>query len=169
MTQPLTDDQLAAIRDRADAATANPVIDREPNSHHRPDIVSILTPDGDEIADRVRGEADAELWQHARADVLALLAEIDRYRERLAGHGLLTATNEQLLAKARDARAENDKLRRENQRLRAVADQYEAAIDRVNNACDAIEDHWRGDYDDDAEGARDAVARIRAAADDPQP
>lgn len=80
MTQPLTDDQIAAIHNRAKAATANPQLAREPNSHGRPDILSLLTPDGDEIADHVRIESDADLWHHARADVLALLAEIARLR-----------------------------------------------------------------------------------------
>lgn len=70
---------LAAIRERAESATPGPWV-AIPNV--RPAVVS---DDGDgywtDVADAFEEEADAEFVAHAREDVPALLAEVDRLRD----------------------------------------------------------------------------------------
>ena len=97
----MNDEELQAIRDRCDAATPGEwkirIIEPEfENNAAQDDIVSIVAPMW-EIADITTYErfvesswnpavdiADATFIAHARADIPALLAEVDRLRAALA-------------------------------------------------------------------------------------
>lgn len=76
----MTDDELAAIGARCEAATAGPWFDD-------PGIGGIRGPDHEDIVDDVTGmrrAEDRDFTIHARSDVPALLAEVRRLREIVA-------------------------------------------------------------------------------------
>lgn len=75
-----TDDRLAAIRVRAEAATDGPWLQLPPWKTVPTTRSAIISPNGD-IADRIETEEDAEFVAHAREDVPYLLDEVERLRE----------------------------------------------------------------------------------------
>jgi hypothetical protein len=84
---------VAAIRARCEAATADIEHTVEPNSHGRPDIHGMWSNSlGDDVADFGGNEADAVLFAHARADLLALLARVDELTAQLAANQAAAAT-----------------------------------------------------------------------------
>jgi hypothetical protein len=77
----ISDEELAAIKERTEQATPGPW------TNHEEEVVGqeVVDPAGRTLVD-VRGdheEADAEFIAHAREDVPALLAEIERLRALL--------------------------------------------------------------------------------------
>lgn len=80
-TAPLTDQQLADIRQRAEAATPGPW-------HLDEDDAEIWSADHSMVADiwePTHASMNGEFIAHARQDVPALLAEVARLRAQLAG------------------------------------------------------------------------------------
>lgn len=76
----MTPEELAAIRQRADAATSGPICVRQRGTLHDYDIDAPAgsTPFQGYTRGMFWRREDAEFYAHARADVPALLAEIER-------------------------------------------------------------------------------------------
>lgn len=91
MNERLTDEQLAAIRERADAATPGPWATALEVDHDGQYWV-VTPPDGSVLFSvckvghkgELKTEEDAEFIAHARQDIPALLAHIDALTAELA-------------------------------------------------------------------------------------
>lgn len=94
MNERLTDEQLAAIRERADAATPGPWKvawdgDADPDGAWSAEWPWLIRQDiypGKSVANLAEVEAsteDAEFIAYARTDIPALLAEIDRFKRAI--------------------------------------------------------------------------------------
>ncbi|MCG7345364.1 hypothetical protein MHZ92_14590 [Sporosarcina sp. ACRSL] len=77
MTERLTTEQLEAIRKRAEAATVGEWEYFNPRLYSH-SIVKSGDIDGRSIAKEISREADGEFIAHAREDIPALLAEVER-------------------------------------------------------------------------------------------
>ena len=78
MADPMTDEQLAAIREREKAATPGPWLRR-----HYTDCLPLIKMPNDEIQDITRVE-DADFIAEARTDVPSLLDEVERLKAAYA-------------------------------------------------------------------------------------
>lgn len=79
MSEPLTDDELTAIRGREQAATPGPWF-----YHPRTEEIYYGDPGDDRNNYMICNPEDFEFAAHARTDIPALLAEIDRLRAEVS-------------------------------------------------------------------------------------
>jgi len=123
--QPLTDEQLAAIQTRADAATPGPWWADSHEIYAGPDGIPAL---GEWVAETCvageleRSEANGRFVGAAREDVPALLAEVHRLRAEQGAAG------EQIRRITSQAVAEEDRLRAERDAARAQLEQLRAEV-----------------------------------------
>lgn len=179
---PMTDVQIAAIRERSDKATDGPWgVFRECGGRKRFGIATQKSLDDndtgelDAIVDYegrdsgILKEADAAFIAHAREDVPALLAEVARLQKVARLIGLhREAENQELRAEVERLKAENKKLEQEAAKLADLMCCYSDArcpveIDSINFSCP----HGRA-WDDDGcipfeDGCWRAAARKAAS------
>jgi hypothetical protein len=159
--QPLTDEQYAAIRAREAAATPGPwAIEWDHDDVTDAPFPVSLGPIGYLEHHGERDVADAEFVAHARADVPALLAEVDRLRAERAEAAQLS----------HQYRNECERLRAENEGMRAVQQVHMAGFEAVlliadrdpNAAADSSTWHEAIGYNDALSAVRDAIAHTAA-------
>lgn len=89
MSEPLTDAELAAIENRAQASTLHLVSTRP----EQWDLVTLAW------LQRPEGKADCQLIRHAKNDIEDLVAEVRRLRLQVAGHAERIAKQSELLSR----------------------------------------------------------------------
>lgn len=116
----MNDDERAAIKKRAEAATPGPwEVEPDDGGHDMHGFATRTTIRTPEWARYGFDEADAEFIAHARTDVPALVAEVESLRMERAN----------LMIRYQGKFDEAERLRAEYRRLTWIVEQYEAGIE----------------------------------------
>lgn len=147
MSEPMSDERLAEIRKREQAATPGPL-----SVDHVPNVGKAVSDQKLRLCIAVEdgwvSRADAEFIAHAREDVPALRAEVERLREENRRH------QETIEAASRGWRIEVAEVERLRDQLKSVQDHAAWVEDRRRTA------------ERERDEAREQVKRVRALAQD---